>query len=213
MCGRYSLILTATGLRQRFQVKPPDGWEPTPNAAPGMALPILSAEIPDAMVLAHWGYRPSWAGIDREMINARGETVAEKPFFRQAFAKHRVLIPADGFYEWGKTTSDRHPFRIVRTDDEPFLMAGLATPRDDGQLGFAIITTDAADPVRQIHDRSPVMISISEKHEWLDPARPISDVTRMLKPLRDGILRMYPVSTELNRAANQDLHLIDPIHH
>lgn len=181
----------------------------------------------------HWGLIPLWAKerkVGAKMINARAETLAEKPAYKGIFKKTRCLIPMDGFYEWKAGTPDgpltakgkpaKQPMYIQRGDGEPLAVAGLWTTwRDpaeadsDNRLHSAtVVTTDANGTMHPIHDRMPVILAESRWAEWLDPAN--NDVERLvglLVPAADDLLVVHPVSTDVNNVRNKGPELIEPI--
>jgi len=126
MCGRYSLFASRSELETRFDVSVEFGFEPRYNATPGQKLPVITDENPDRLCRLEWGLVPRWADDATEnYINARSETVAEKPAFAEAYERRRCLVPADGFYEWAETDGEKQPYRVAFDDDRPFAMAGL----------------------------------------------------------------------------------------
>jgi putative SOS response-associated peptidase YedK len=172
-----------------------------------------------------WGLVPSWAKdpkIGNRMINARMESVAEKPAFRRAFAKRRCLLPADGYFEWyGETKGKKQPF-FIRPDDGGILaMAGLyelwkdpnaAEGADPWLWTCTVLTTSAPDDLGQIHDRMPLLVEKDRYAEWLDPTRDDTDeLTSLLVPAAPGRLSAYPVSTEVNNVRNNSPRLVEPI--
>ncbi len=179
--------------------------------------------------VVRWGLVPFWAkdrSIGSRMINARAETVATKPAFRRAFARHRCLIPADGYYEWMKTGDPEHPgkqpYFIHRADGGVLAFAGLyerwrdrdrPDEDDDAWLWTAtIITTRAADEVGQIHDRMPMVIEPDQWADWLDPAlTSTGDLHGLLAPAVSAHLASYPVSTEVNAVRHNGPQLIEPL--
>ena len=167
----------------------------------------------------HWGLVPSWAKdlkVGNRMTNARGETVAEKPAFRRAFAKRRCIVPADGFYEWTKEPDPakpgkqrKQPHYITRPDGEPFAFAGL-WERWRGDLTGD--TTVANDAMAGLHDRMPVMLAPDDWDAWLDPSNAdVEALGHLLVPAPPRLITHHPVSTEVNNARNQGPQLIDPI--
>ena len=173
-----------------------------------------------------WGLVPFWAKdvrIGSRMINARAETVAEKPAFRRAFAKRRCLLPADGYYEWQQQPGvAKQPIYITRTDDRPLAFAGLyelwrdpAVARDDPDAWLwtaTIITTSAPDELGMIHDRMPMIIDPGSWADWLDPAsNDAADLRSLLVPAAASGLATYPVSTAVNSVRNNGPHLIEPL--
>jgi putative SOS response-associated peptidase YedK len=181
----------------------------------------------------HWGLVPSWAKdvkIGSSMINARSETIADKPAFKAVFKKHRCIIPMSGFYEWRAAQADgpvnakgkplKQPMFIHRVDGEPLAVAGVwsawrdkAGPRDAPWLhSCAVITTSANNTMSSVHDRMPVILPASKWHLWLDPTVSDTDVLReMLQPAPDDLLTMHKVSTDVNNVRNTGAHLIDTL--
>jgi putative SOS response-associated peptidase YedK len=210
--------------------KRPEGaaeQEPRPGEAAG-DLAAGGAGVRELRVV-RWGLVPSWAkdiSIGSRMINARAETVASKPAFRRAFARHRCLIPADGYYEWMKVGDPAHPrkqpYFIHRADGGVLAFAGLYElwrdrSRPDEDPGdwlwtATIITTQAADEVGQIHDRMPMVIDPARWADWLDPASTDAGALHdLLAPAVTAHLASYPVSTEVNSVRNNGPQLIEPV--
>jgi putative SOS response-associated peptidase YedK len=173
-----------------------------------------------------WGLVPFWAKdvrIGSRMINARAETVAEKPAFRRAFAKRRCLLPADGYYEWQQQPgAAKQPIYISRSDGRPLAFAGLyelwrdpAVAREDQDAWLwttTIITTSAPDELGMIHDRMPMIIDQGQWADWLDPANTdAADLRALLVPAAASGLATYPVSTAVNSVRNNGPQLIDPV--
>jgi putative SOS response-associated peptidase YedK len=172
--------------------------------------------------MLRWGLIPSWAkeaGIGARMINARAETLADKPAFRAAFRARRCLIAADGFYEWAACgQGPKQPYRIVLRAGGCFAFAGLwESWRDPAQPGQAavesctIITTTANCTLQPIHARMPVILDPADFGRWLDPRTAAADLRALLRPLPDETLTAYPVSTRVNSVANDDLDLLRPL--
>jgi len=176
--------------------------------------------------IVRWGLVPFWAKdvkIGSRMINARAETVAEKPAFRRAFAGRRCLLPADGYYEWQQQPGGpKQPIYISRTDGSPLALAGLyelwrdpSVPPDDADAWLwtsTVITTSAPDELGHIHDRMPMVIDPASWGDWLDPANhDVSDLRSLLVPAAASGLRTYPVSTAVNSVRNNGPSLIDPV--
>jgi putative SOS response-associated peptidase YedK len=173
------------------------------------------------MGLLRWGLIPSWAkdpAMGNRMINARAETVAEKPAYRRAFKKRRCLVPADGFFEWKKGEGEgtqkvpKTPFWIHRMDGKPFAMAGLWekwTPGEGAPVySFTIITTEAVPEIREIHPRMPVILPRSLHDRWLDLRTSPGDLKDLLHPFGDG-LQAYPVAPLVNSPRNDVPECID----
>jgi putative SOS response-associated peptidase YedK len=220
MCGRFTLAQTdPSQLRARFPVGERLEIRRRFNVAPGddvLAVVRREESHPQATLL-RWGLVPYWVSDPRELgvktINARAETVAERPAYRDAFARRRCLILADGFYEWSGGT----PHWITRGDGEPFAFAGLwATwrPRDGGEdaeplRSCAIVTTAAADAVRALHDRMPVILPRAAEDVWLDPSTPAGELHDVLaSAVADLVAR--PVSRAVNNARHDAPDCLDP---
>lgn len=213
MCGRYSLAVDEEKIRKFFDlVRVNFEHSPRHNVAPGQLAPVI---IEKKMGLMRWGLVPYWAQDEKigyKLINARAETIAEKPSFRDSFLKRRCLIPADGFYEWLKEGQEKRPFRFVSND--LFAFAGIYdtwSSKDKVLHSFSIITCEANDTVRGIHHRMPVILDKGARDIWLD--RSIADKELLLSFLRPygGELRMYEVSPLVNRVANDDESVIEPV--
>lgn len=228
MCGRYTLFTPPSDLEDRFDASF-DGVEPTYNAAPGQELPVITDENPAEVRCHSWGLVPSWVEDPDDAsrpINARSETVGEKPTFREAYRSRRCLVPADSFYEWVSGEEGKRPYRVALEDDEPFAMAGLwetweGEPAQTG-LGdfgegesdrtrrvdsFTILTTEPNDLVADLHHRMAVVLPRGRERDWLTADDP-SDLLRAY-PAEE--MRAYPVSTRVNDPANDDSSLVEPV--
>ncbi len=231
MCGRYAASADADLLAETFEIDeiagplPPASW----NVAPTDPVPAV-LERPAAggdgtvrkLVPLRWGLVPSWSKDPKggaRMINARFETVAEKPAFRKALATRRCLLPADGFYEWYITENIvggkpvKQPFFIHPRDGGLYVMAGLyefwKSPAGEWLTTCTVITTQATDDLGHIHDRMPMVVSPDAWEAWLDPAFD-GDPRELLRvPAPD--LEAYMVSREVNRVANNSPTLIRPV--
>lgn len=217
MCGRYTMSTQAEALEERFRAKFSAEVRPTYNAAPSKAQCAILNNNPQAIVPAVWGFVPAWADGRKDVkpvINARGETVATKPFFRGAFKNNRCLVLADGFYEWRRTKDGKAPYRIALKTGEPFAFAGIwsTVHNADGtaQQRFAIITTEANALVAHIHNRMPVILSEADEAGWLNPQIPLEDAQAMLVPFPAELLTAYEVSTKVNSPAYDASELIRP---
>ena len=215
MCGRYSLTTPVEAVGRLFEVAERPNLPPRYNIAPSQEAPVVRADAAGGRVLApmRWGLIPSWAKeakIGYRMINARAETVAEKPAFRSAFRHRRCLVPADGFYEWRKLGATKQPYRITRADGVPFAFAGLweRWRAPDGAVidSFTIITTVANDLLRPIHDRMPVILDPADFGPWLEAG----GVERLV-PYTDAKLEAVPVSTRVNSPKHDDPACIAPL--
>ena len=217
MCGRYTLIADLGDLAQRFEFDGSDfSYDPGYNIAPTESILTVRNMGGREAALMKWGLIPFWAKdpkIGSRMINARAETVAEKPAFRNALKKRRCLVLADGYYEWQKTSVGKRPYRIIMKSGEPFAMAGLWETWKDPQgkvvPSCTIITTSANDFLALIHNRMPVILSREYEDLWLD--MDIDDgvaLTQMLIPSPDDILDAYEVSMMVNNARNDSPEII-----
>ena len=147
------------------------------------------------------------------MINARAESVATKPSFREAFARRRCLVPVDGFYEWRREGSTKTPFWFHRPDRDVFALAGIWERRsaaDGGGYGFAILTTDAGPDIADVHDRMPVLVPPAAFDAWLDRDARAGALEALLRAAPAGTLERHPVSSRVNRTTEDDVGLIEP---
>ena len=217
MCGRYTLIADLGDLAQRFEFDGGDfSYDPGYNIAPTESvLTVRNVEGREAAFM-RWGLVPFWAKdpkIGARMINARAETVAEKPAFRNALKKRRCLVLADGYYEWQKTPVGKRPFRIILKSGEPFAMAGLwetwRDPQGNVVPSCTIITTAVNDFLAPIHNRMPVILPREREELWLDSGVevPVS-LTGILAPYPDEGMDAYEVSTMVNYAGNDGPEVI-----
>jgi putative SOS response-associated peptidase YedK len=219
MCGRYTLRTPVDTLAERFEIdNTPSSIAASYNVAPtqGVAT-VLVEDGKRKLEMLHWGLIPSWAddpSIGNRMINARAETVAEKPSFRKAFRNHRCLVLADGFYEWQKTANGKQPYYIRMEDDSPFAFAGLWESWKNGSevRSATIITTDANDVVAPLHNRMPVILHPEDYELWLDPdfdeKEPLST---LLKPYPAEAMEAYPVSRVVNSPSNNEPSCIESV--
>lgn len=193
-------------------------WEPRYNAAPTQRMPVVRVfDGKRELVLLRWGLIPSWAKdpkIGNSLINARGETVHEKPAFRSAFKARRCLVPADGFYEWRKLSGgSKQPYRITMADSSPFAFAGLWERWDKGDEPletFTIITTTANVLVAPIHDRMPVILDPADYDAWLE-SQDTTIPMALLQPYPAKRMSAYPVSTRVNSPRNDDAAVIERV--
>ena len=219
MCGRFSCFTPLEALRERFDAEAPDEpVYPRYNAAPGQKMIVISLDDPHKMHFSKWGIIPHWAKdpkIGNSLINARSETLREKPAFRGSLLKGRCLVLADGFYEWGITAGRKIPYRIELKDRKPFSMAGLCSRWKD-EAGkeidtFTIITTNANETVGTIHNRMPVIFTSEQEMKWLDPLIGPKDIDQYLLPYSVSDMEMYPISTLVNSPKNDIPEIIKPV--
>ena len=209
------------GVRQVFGFIEQPNLAPRTNIAPTQAAAAvrLGEDGGRHFVWLKWGLIPSWAkeaAIGSRMINARAETVAEKPAFRSAFRRRRCLLVADGFYEWQKQPEGpKQPYRITLQDGGPFGFAGLWESWRDPAGGTVesctIVTTEANAFLAPIHHRMPVIVSPGDFDLWLDPGAPPQTALALLRPYPDGAMAAYPVSRRVNNVANDDPEVIAPV--
>lgn len=223
MCGRFAFYSPREAMIDVFEL-PPDTAEVEPrwNVAPTQYVATVRA-TPDGrreLSMLHWGLVPSWAkerSIGHRMINARADTLAEKPSFRTAFKRRRCLVLADGYYEWRAGPAGKQPYFIRPEDGAPFGMAGLWERWRDPESGEAlescvIVTTDAMDALRRIHERMPVVIPRERFAAWLDPANEdVSALAPLLDPANAGPLVATPVSRRVNSPKNEGPELVVPV--
>ena len=217
MCGRFSLIMDLWELGQRFQFDASDlTVKSAYNVAPTQnVLTVVGGDTRQGMLM-RWGLIPYWAkdiSLGSRMFNARAETVAEKPAFRDALRKKRCLILADGFYEWQRTRAAKRPMRAVMRSGEPFAFAGLWSiwrgPNGDRISSCSIITTVPNDLLRPIHDRMPVILPEEQEEFWLDVSVEDSNaLTSVLTPYPAHAMEMYEVSTLVNSTNNDGPEVI-----
>ena len=216
MCGRTSLFVPQSVLEERFEAVALEPIPPRYNIPPGDDLAVVKNDAPEAIDLLEWGLLPHWVDDPDDWpmpINARSETVADKPAFREAFARRRCLVLADGFYEWGGERGHKQPFRVTRTDDQPFAMAGLWESWGDNgaqRETVTILTTDSNETIAPIHDRMPVMLEPAEEADWL-AAEDHESLLTQLDPYPDEITRAYPISTAVNDPSNDSPDVIEPV--
>jgi putative SOS response-associated peptidase YedK len=245
MCGRYASARKRIELLEEFGVQRDavaEPLQPDYNVAPTKPVYTVLDRAPAAageqgaepsgaevvereLRVMRWGLVPFWAKdvkIGSRMINARAETLAEKPAFRRAFAKRRCLLPADGYYEWQQQDGTKQPVYITRADGRPLAFAGLyelwrdpalARQDPDSWLWTAtIITTSAPDELGMIHDRMPMIIDEPRWADWLDPeTSDVADLRALLAPAAVSGLQTYPVSTQVNSVRNNGARLIEPL--
>lgn len=217
MCGRYSLTADAEELARRFEFA--SDWRdlvPRYNIAPTQQVLAVVGGDDRRAGLMRWGLIPHWAKerkSGRPLINARAETVAERPAFRAAFRRRRCLVLADGFYEWQQTGGGKRPMRIVLESGEPFAFAGLWSVWTDPEgrriPSCAIITTEANELVRPIHERMPVILPADAEAFWLDAE--VDDpgaLGSLLTPYPIEEMDVYEVSSLVNSAANDGPEVI-----
>ncbi len=216
MCGRYSLTTPEEALVGLFEAGPLEGHVPRYNAAPGQILPVVRLDDDGARQWAwlRWGLVPSWAkdpAIGNRMINARAETVAEKPSFRAAFRRRRCLVVADGFYEWQARDGAKQPYHIAQSDGGPMAFAGLweRWGGDETLETFTILTTDASPDLAPIHHRMPVILAPAHQQVWLATEDP-GLLAGLMGPGGSVELAARAVSRHVNDPRHDDADCLAP---
>lgn len=223
-CGRYVLKPTPKQLMEHYNLaNPPKGLKPNYNVAPGQILPVVTAgKKGPGLEMMKWGLVPFWAkdpNIGYKLINARDDTVFDKPMWRSVILRKRALIPASGFYEWQKPAEPKgrkRPFYIRPKQTGLFSFAGVWDSWKDAEglewKTYSIVTTEPNKEMSAIHNRMPVILHPEDEAAWLDPSRNSrADIEPFLRPYEDGGLDMDEVSTEVNVVRNNDAKLILPI--
>ncbi len=218
MCGRYTLV-EVNGLQRRFALEEALPDAPARyNVAPTQTLPVVVRHSPNHLEWMRWGLVPFWAKdptIGSRMINARAETVAEKPAFRNAFRSRRCLVPASGFYEWKREANGKTPYYIHLPNAPLFAFAGLHETWRDAQgtamQTYTIITTAANDLMAPLHDRMPVILHEEDEDLWLDPdATEPERLLPLLRPYPAKAMAAYPVAPIVNSPRNDAATLLEP---
>jgi len=215
MCGRYRLSRADKYVAEHFDIADEVEWSPRFNIAPAQRVAVVrqSPERPVRQFSAmRWGLIPFWAkdaSVGYKMINARAETVADKPAYRESFKNRRCLIPADGFYEWKREGKTKQPYHFGMADDSIFAFAGIwdrwKNPQGEMIETCSIITTTPNALLLDVHDRMPVILHVDNYDLWLDPAfKNAHDLREMLRPYEPMLMKRYPVSTRVNLVKNDD---------
>ena len=205
MCGRYTLNLRSESFADAYGVQTPLGFAPRFNIAPTQLAPVVRPDPSGVLeaIMLRWGF-PAIQG--RPLINARAETVVEKPSFRAAFRSRRALVPATGYFEWQTLESGKKQPHLLHVAQQPLAFAGLWTT--DGDLEcFTVITTAAGEGTRAIHDRQPVILEAETWQTWLAPDASPRDLTALLHA--DQRLEMYPVKSNVGSVKNDDATLLE----
>jgi putative SOS response-associated peptidase YedK len=217
MCGRFTLHASPDEIQRELGLPDRPEHAPRYNIAPGQE--VLTVSLEEGRLAARprrWGLVPAWAedpAIGNRMINARSETVAEKPAFRGPFARRRCLVVADGFYEWKSTAAGKRPFHLREPSGRPFAFAALWERWGRGRHPIescTILTTSANERVRGIHERMPVILDADARARWLAPDATREELLSLLRPFADDGLEAYEVSTLVNRPANDGPECLAP---
>ena len=220
MCGRFTLRRTADQVAMRFGVET-IAAETTPryNVAPTQSVAVVTENSPRTLSLMKWGLIPSWAkdpAIGNKMINARAETLAEKPSFKTALVRRRCLIPADGFYEWARQGTHKQPMFIHTLTDDIFAFAGLwdvwKTPEGEEVQSCTIITVAPNPLMATIHNRMPAMLEKEDEAAWLrQDNKDIDALLSLLHPYPENRMEAYPVSKRVNIPTGDEADFINPL--
>ncbi|GAB4378590.1 MAG: SOS response-associated peptidase [Elainellaceae cyanobacterium] len=222
MCGRFTLIQQGEAIADQFELEEVPYVEPRYNIAPTQPVAVVraTAENPERQFThLYWGLIPSWAKdpqIGARMINARAETVTEKPSFRAAFKRRRCLIPADGFYEWQRSPQGKQPYYFQLDQHQPFAFAGLwehwQSGAGDEIESCTILTTEANDVLRPVHDRMPVILHPQDYDLWLDPeVQGGRDLQELLHPYPEEEMQRYAVSKKVNNPRHDNADCLEPV--
>ncbi|SNC77262.1 Putative SOS response-associated peptidase YedK [Hymenobacter gelipurpurascens] len=220
MCGRYTLTPAPGILEDRFDAAFAASLPgPTYNAAPSQSLPVILNTEPGRIQLMRWGLVPGWVKDLKaapKPINARAETLTEKPSFRTLLQRRRALVLADSFYEWQASTHGKTPYRILLKDQQPFAFAGLWDEWVDRQTGevlptFTIITTEPNELMAPIHNRMPVILPSRESElAWLDDGLGLEEYQHLLQPYPAEAMQAYAISTLVNSPAHNSPEVMAP---
>jgi putative SOS response-associated peptidase YedK len=219
MCGRYAITTAPEAIRALFGYLEQPNFPPRYNIAPTQPVPIVRmAEGKRQLALVRWGLIPSWVKDPRAfslVINGRGESVLDKPAFRNAMKYRRCLFPADGFYEWKREGERKRPYFVRLKSGQPMAFAGLweswMGPNGEEMETAAIVTTTASRSIAHIHDRMPVIVPPEAFDFWLDPKVDAEMAAAVIQPAKDALIEAYEVSSAVNRTANDAPMLLEPL--
>lgn len=220
MCGRFVITSAPAAIRQAFAYGDQPNFPARYNIAPTQPVPVVIVDGGARRFrLMRWGFLPAWVKDPKSfslVINARAETVLEKPAFRNAIRRRRCLVPSDGYYEWKVTGSRKQPYFIHPRNDAPIGFAGVwetwIGPNGEELDTLAIVTTAAKGSMTELHDRVPVTVAPQDYARWLDADETdVESVIALLRPPPEGQFVWHPVSAAVNRAANDNPQLILPI--
>ncbi len=217
MCGRYSFTVLDELIEERFGVRVRTAiYKARYNCAPGQDLAVISNHDPGEHSFYHWGLIPFWAtdkSIGYRLINARSETITEKPSYKSAFRSRRCLVPADSFFEW-KKDKEKDPYRILMKDEKPFSMAGIwdqwTGPDGESVHSFSILTTTPNEIMSDIHDRMPAILCQADEKRWLSPLSD-SELLSLLKPFPSEKMKAYKISKLVNSPKNDSAEIFTPV--
>jgi putative SOS response-associated peptidase YedK len=219
MCGRFVLTASTEAIQQTFDLDTlPNGMLPRYNIAPTQPVAVVTDAHPRQLTFQRWGLIPSWAkdpAIGNTLINARSETIEEKPAFRTAFKRRRCLIPADGFYEWQKRGKDKAPIFIHLKGHDLFAFAGLwevwHSPDGSEVQTCTILTSEPNPLISQLHHRMAVILPREDYAVWLDKDTPPDVLKALLRPYDENQMAYYEVSKIVNSPYNDSAECIAPL--
>lgn len=220
MCGRFALFAAGDELAERFRLAEAPVLEPRYNVAPTQSVAVVRAAATGLeLALLRWGLIPSWAGdpaIGNKLLNARAETVTQKPSFRAAFKQRRCLIPASGFYEWMKQGAGyKQPYFIRPRDGGLFALAGLwerwQNPQVEAIESCTILTTEANAIMRPLHERMPVILDLEAENVWLDPHASADELRSLLVPYASERMESIPVNGWVSNAKHEGPKCLEPM--
>jgi putative SOS response-associated peptidase YedK len=233
MCGRYNLTLSVEALARVFGFAERPNLAPRYNIAPTQEAPVvrrrdagqragaLAKGSQYELLFMRWGLVPAWSkaiGARRPLINARSDSVAEKPSFRSAFRHRRCLVPATGYYEWRSDPSGKQPFHIAPADGGWVAFAGLweswkdpAKPDAAALLSFALMTTEPTAELSAIHDRMPVILAPADYDTWLAPESRVEQLMALLRPYAGAPLQAHPISRRVNAVRHDGPDILAPL--
>ena len=218
MCGRFAVISAPEAVRALFGYAETPNFPPRYNIAPTQPIAVVRfTEGRRHFALVRWGLIPSWVKDPRTvslMFNARGETPAEKPAYRNAMKRRRCLVPADGFYEWKRDGDRKRPYWVHPRQRGPIAFAGLweawIGPNGEEVETAAIVTTVANNALKPLHDRMPVVVPPDAFDLWLDPSADLQTASSLVAPAAEDFFEAYEVSGAVNRAVNDGRALLTP---
>jgi len=216
MCGRYSFFTKDEIIEDRWQAKFKLPIKRHYNAAPSQKLPIILNENPASIIPGQWGLIPHWMKKNpRGIINARAETITEKPSFKSTVKKQRCLVLADSFFEWTRKSDSKRPYRIMLKNENPFAFAGIwqlhQTTTGISVPTFSIITVPANNLISKLHDRMPAILQPKFEQLWINDSADLNAALETLQILPDKEIKMYEVSDNVHSYKNENPNLINPI--
>ena len=220
MCGRFSFSPLAKIIEDRFDVKVDAAYKPRYNSAPSQELAVISNSDPGHLSFYRWGLIPFWAKdqkIGNRMINAKAETITEKPAFRNSFKRKRCLVLSNGFFEWKKTgPKEKIPYRIFMKDESLFSMAGIwdSWKNELNEIinSFSILTISPNTLMENIHHRMPVILDPKDEKVWLGESQE-QQLLELLKPYPPELMTAYPVSKLVNSPANDSPAILEEVNY